>query len=637
MEAINYNQILILISQCIIVSILLLSVFRLRGKMGLYLLFTTLGLFQYLQVFLASTIYYEIAKGIFVSPGSTVLFAGSLFAVLIVYIKEDAMETRKIIYALLIANVLMSVLLYMFSWNLGFSELYNPFNVSTGFFEYNAWVLFVGTLTMFLDAILVIVLFEFISKYIRQLFLRILFTMLIVLSFDATVFSVGVFVLKDNFTQLLLSGLIAKISVGFIYSTLFYIYLRFFDKESQTATMPSFRDVFYSLSYRQKYEIVSKETEKVKQEALKSIQESEIKYQTLVDSSPVGIFRTRADGYTIYVNQKWCSMSGINKEDALGNGWLKAVHPDDRKIVLHNWDAATELLKPSYAEYRFLHSDGSVSWVLGQAVPEINNENEIIGYVGTITDISELKQIEAELNKAKDKAEESDRLKSAFLANMSHEIRTPMNGILGFAELLQEPKLTGEEHEEYIKIIEQSGIRLLNIINDIIDISKIESGQMKLNLSYLKINEQLKYIYNFFKPEADKNGLTLSCNYGLNLTDTELYTDKEKFIGILTNLVKNAIKYTPSGTIEMGYNLTHDNNIPKFIFYVKDTGIGIPKNRLEAIFNRFVQADIEDRQAKQGAGLGLSITKAYVEMLGGTIWVESEVNNGSSFYFSLPA
>jgi signal transduction histidine kinase len=237
-----------------------------------------------------------------------------------------------------------------------------------------------------------------------------------------------------------------------------------------------------------------------------------------------------------------------------------------------------------------------------------------------------------ELLKAKEKAEESDRLKSAFLANMSHEIRTPMNGILGFAQILKEPDLTGAEQQQYIEIIEKSGARMLNIINDIIHISKIEAGLMEFDIVETNINEQIEYIFTFFKPEAEAKGIKLYYTNPLPSREAIIKTDREKVYAILTNLVKNAIKYSHEGSIEFGYK----NKGEVFEFYVKDTGIGIPKDRQEAIFERFIQADIFDKMAKQGAGLGLSISKAYVEMLGGKIWVESQEGKGSTFYFTLP-
>ena len=246
--------------------------------------------------------------------------------------------------------------------------------------------------------------------------------------------------------------------------------------------------------------------------------------------------------------------------------------------------------------------------------------------------IERRKMIE-DLVAAKEKAEESDRLKSAFLANVSHEIRTPMNGILGFADLLKQPELTGEELHHFIGIIEKSGERMLNIINDLINISKIESGQMDINTTETNVNEQIEFLYSFFLPEATQKKLELKYNCPLPSDCSFITTDREKLYAILTNLIKNALKFTPAGSISFGYKLI-DNQV---LFYVKDTGIGIPLNKQKTIFERFVQANTDHKSRFEGAGLGLAISKAYVEMLGGTIWIKSEEGHGTSFYFTIPA
>jgi PAS domain S-box-containing protein len=264
------------------------------------------------------------------------------------------------------------------------------------------------------------------------------------------------------------------------------------------------------------------------------------------------------------------------------------------------------------------------------AIGKADIENRRI--YGFFQDITLQEQVKKELIKAKEMAQENDKLKSAFLANMSHEIRTPMNGILGFSELLKNPKLSGEQHQNYIQIIEKSGKRMLNIINDIVDISKIEAGLMKMDIKESNINEQIEYIYTFFKPEVKAKGMQLFIKNTLPKKEASIKTDREKLFAILTNLVKNAIKYSNKGSIEFGYVKKGDC----LEFFVKDTGIGISRDRQEAIFERFIQAEIEDEMARQGAGLGLSITKAYVEMLGGNIWVKSEEGIGSIFYFTLP-
>lgn len=247
-------------------------------------------------------------------------------------------------------------------------------------------------------------------------------------------------------------------------------------------------------------------------------------------------------------------------------------------------------------------------------------------------DITELKKLEMNLIKAKEKAEESERLKTSFLASMSHEIRTPMNGIIGFADLLKENNINEEDQKNYIEIIKKSGKRMLNILNNIISISKIDAGVEKVNNDATDINSLLKYIYDFFKIEVENKGLKLILNEKLEKENSLILTDREKIYSILINLVKNSIKYSDKGKIWFGCNKVGDN----LIFYVKDQGVGIPKKDRETIFNIFTQLKNSDGRKKGGIGLGLTISKKYVEMLGGKIWIDTETKKGTKFYFSIP-
>jgi len=247
-----------------------------------------------------------------------------------------------------------------------------------------------------------------------------------------------------------------------------------------------------------------------------------------------------------------------------------------------------------------------------------------------------LKAVSSDLKSSLEKATESDRLKSSFLSNMSHEIRTPMNGILGFTGLLKKPQLTGGQMKKYIGIIELSGKRMLSTINDIIDISKIEAGHVDVHLSIVSVVKVLKEQFDFFKNESQQKGIELLYVSPLAESKANIQCDKYKLEGILINLIKNAIKYTEQGTITFGYSLQTNGNNQFLEFYVKDTGIGIPSDRIHAIFKYFEQADIEDTRALAGSGLGLAISKAYVKMLGGKIWVISKENEGSTFYFTIP-
>lgn len=341
---------------------------------------------------------------------------------------------------------------------------------------------------------------------------------------------------------------------------------------------------------------------------------------------------------------------GINSyDDKSTQSWTSVVHPECQQIIQDYFKNEVLAHKCKFdKEYKIIRkNDKQERWVHALGEVLYNEENQPIKMIGTIQDITERKRIEEELIIAKEKAEESDRLKSAFLSNMSHEIRTPMNGILGFAELLKEPSLTGEEQQEYIGIIERSGTRMLNIINDIIDISKIESGSMKILISETNINQQIEYIYTFFKPEIDAKNIQLSFKNTLPSEEALVKTDREKIYAILTNLVKNAIKFTHNGSIEFGYNLKpakpRATGMSGYLFepfelefFVKDTGTGIRQEQLEIVFERFRQGSESLTRNYEGAGLGLSISKAFVEMLGGKIWVESEIGKGSIFYFTIP-
>ena len=245
-------------------------------------------------------------------------------------------------------------------------------------------------------------------------------------------------------------------------------------------------------------------------------------------------------------------------------------------------------------------------------------------------------QLEFELVQAKDKAEESDKLKTSFLANMSHEIRTPMNGILGFAEMLNDDLLSEGNRKKYVEIINNNGKMLMNLIDDIIDFAKIEAGQTKILNQEFSLNTLLSQIYSTFLAitvRQNKDNIKLKIKKSLANEDCYIQADPNRLRQILTNLIGNAFKFTKEGYIEFGYNLPKEGFIE---FYVKDTGIGISSNKLDVIFERFVQADYSRSRKYSGSGLGLAISKGFVELLNGKMWVESVENEGSTFYFTIP-
>lgn len=368
------------------------------------------------------------------------------------------------------------------------------------------------------------------------------------------------------------------------------------------------------------------------------IKKSEEKFRAVFEGSIDGILV--ADGETkqfIYANPKICSMLGYSQEEITALS-VKNIHPEqDIPHVVTEFEKQLKKEKRISESLPVLKKDGSVFYCDISSVPyQFENKVHLVGFFRDITDrkiADDLIQSGfEELQKAKEKAEESEKLKTAFLANISHEVRTPMNGIMGFAQILAKPDLSPEKRAHYVEIINESCHQLLSIINDILELSKIESNQVKVTLSRFNINDVMLELFSIFKPKVNEKDVGLYTKKELGDNEAFLTSDIVKFKQIFTNLISNAIKFTNKGYIEFGYKLAGD----KLRFYVKDTGIGIPEDLHQKIFDRFWQVEMHLSRNYGGTGLGLTITKAFVEMLGGSIYVESKPENGTTFYFELP-
>lgn len=331
------------------------------------------------------------------------------------------------------------------------------------------------------------------------------------------------------------------------------------------------------------------------------------------------------DGYFRRLNPEWESTLGFPLSELEGKKFLDLVHPED----LENTTAAISQLidqkKIQNFTNRYRCRDGSYRYIEWRSTPS----GKLI--FAAARDITERYEYEAKLKKARDKAEESDKLKSAFLANMSHEIRTPMNGVIGFAELLKEPGLPVERRSAYIDIINESSHQLLRIINDILDISKIETGQIELHMSIFSLNKLLDDLYSFFYSQATRKKITLIVEKSEPYQNSMIRADETKLHQIFSNLIHNAIKFTHQGHVRFGYKLQG----AEFILYVEDTGIGIPPEKQNIIFDRFSQLENNLSGKNTGTGLGLSISKAYIEKMGGNLSLESFPGTGSIFRFNL--
>ena len=351
-----------------------------------------------------------------------------------------------------------------------------------------------------------------------------------------------------------------------------------------------------------------------------------------VEQNPLAIEITDKHGTVEYVNPAIKVISGYNPDEVIGNNprmFNSGYHSEDFFKNLwqtirsgHTWQG----------ELRNKKKDGTIYWEQAIISPILNDEGEIIHFVGIKEDITDKKHIMADLMAAKEQAEESDRLKSAFLANMSHEIRTPMNGIIGFADLLTESDLSEKEKEKYLEVIQRSGKRMLDTVNDIIEVSKIDAGQINVKKSSFDLWRMFEEKYVFFYEEASRKNIHLEL---LNTEPNEplvIISDESKLNSILVNLIKNAIKFTPEGRISFGYSI-HGKKLSCF---VKDTGIGIPKDKHEQVFDRFTKSDVENKMAYQGSGLGLSISRSYAEILGGSITLQSNPGEGTELIVELP-
>lgn len=352
-----------------------------------------------------------------------------------------------------------------------------------------------------------------------------------------------------------------------------------------------------------------------------------------LESTEDGLLVVGTTGRIVQFNQKFVDMWRIPQEIIL-SGEDEAILRYVRDQMIEP-EKFLETIRKLYEDPEAKSSD-QLDFIDGRIFERYSQPQKInglsVGRVWSFRDITRQKRAEADLIAAKEGAEESDRLKTAFLHNVSHEIRTPMNAIIGFSTLLNEPDTSAEERNQYVDIIFQSGGQLLSIINDIVDIANVESGQAKINLTEFNLNSALRSLSEQFSIMGRQKNVSINLKTTLSDDDSIILSDNTKLVQILSNLINNAIKFTKDGNIDFGYVLRE-----RFLeFHVKDSGIGIPAEYHARIFDRFYQVDSAVSRQYSGTGLGLSICKGYVELLGGAINVESETGKGTVFVFTIP-
>ncbi len=374
-------------------------------------------------------------------------------------------------------------------------------------------------------------------------------------------------------------------------------------------------------------------------EAQKALQDSETRLYLALEGAYEGMWDWNIKTGEVVFNHIWAEMLGyeLNEIEPSVDSWSKLLHPDDYE---HTMISLQDHLKGKIdryeAEHRLKTKTGQWKWILdrGQVV-ERSESGEPLRAIGTHLDISRQKQFETELKKAKEKAEHADRLKSAFLANMSHEIRTPMNGIIGFTELLSKKEYTTTKRDRIFRIIQSSSKQLLQLINDIVDISKIEANQLTIYKETFCLSELIMEVAEQARLELTRrkkqNQLGISLDIPQN-EDTKIYSSSPRIRQVLNNLINNSIKFTEQGSITIGFTM----NKKTVTLFVKDTGIGIPEEAQKIIFERFMQAEPGTAKKYGGTGLGLFISKQLINMLDGKISVESKKQQGSKFIITIP-
>lgn len=366
------------------------------------------------------------------------------------------------------------------------------------------------------------------------------------------------------------------------------------------------------------------------------LNESETRLTTALEAGSMAWWEMKFPSGEISFNEKKAKMIGRDPKDfKYYNDFMELVHPDDYKIVTEALHNHLEDKSETYmCQYRLKNIDGNYQWFQDIGKIVFKCEKDII-ISGIVIEVTTKKRTELKLMEAIKKVEKANVYKNQFLANMSHEIRTPMNGLVGFAKLLRKKNLTPETKNKYVDIIENSSKQLLNLINDIIDVSKIEAGELKINNKPCLLNNlftELETTFNELKHQKGKGHIEIKANIMESGSDLTIKTDPARLKQVLTNLLGNALKFTNEGVIEFGYEIIDK----QLVFKVSDTGIGISKHKLSVIFERFKQLNHTKKAKYDGTGLGLAITKGIVNLLGGSISVQSELEKGSIFTFEIP-
>lgn len=359
--------------------------------------------------------------------------------------------------------------------------------------------------------------------------------------------------------------------------------------------------------------------------------ESLRRYQNLANAIPHLLWKTSPSGELIYCNEMWNSYTGYDVNTNAEFRWQNAFHPDDLQALLKLWLERMRFGLAFDMECRITRFDGAKRWHWLKTTPERNENGEVIAWIGTCTDINDRKILEDRALEALEMAESANKEKTYFLANMSHEIRTPLGAILGFSELLLDARRSQAEKVNFSNIIRNNGKQLLKIVDEVLDISRIEAGRLNLESVELNTIDFFKELFLSFNLKAVEKGLSLNFQPSTPLPRT-IFTDAARYRQVLVNVISNAIKFTESGGVSVSIAWSSsDSGLPKLLVNVEDSGVGIKKDYVDKLFNPFVQGDSSTTRKFGGTGLGLALSRKIARALGGDVQLTSSEDSGSLF------
>lgn len=366
--------------------------------------------------------------------------------------------------------------------------------------------------------------------------------------------------------------------------------------------------------------------------------ESLRRYRNLADAIPHMVWRATKEGSIDYYNELWCKYTGMDLEESMGTGWQKAINPHDLKVLLNTWGNSVQMSESFETESRIRRADGAFRWHLIKAVAEKDSEGNIIAWLGTCTDIQDRKTNERKLIEAQRTAEAASQAKTQFLANMSHEIRTPLSAIMGFTELMTDSEMSEDERGLNLSIVRRNGQQLLKIVDEILDISKVEAGRLETEKTETDLVDLLAGIQSFLEVSATGKGIQFAIDILDKIPDRVL-TDATRLRQILINMIGNAIKFTQQGQVTVRCSYRMSEEAKSFLrVEIQDTGIGVAPEMSEKLFTPFLQADTSTTRLYGGTGLGLALSRQLARALGGDVWLQASApGKGSVFIFEINA